>query len=90
MTATMDQVVRDAYDKIVPPPVDSSDRVDEKIYGAIKEAVERGWREGWNGALEDAAKGQERLAKSPRALGSKAVEFKRMLFAAWLRDRMVL
>ena len=38
-------------------------------------------------ALLDAAAEQERLAHGPRALGSKAVAFKRLIFANWLRER---
>lgn len=38
-------------------------------------------------AVREAADEQERLAHGPRALGSKSVAFKRLLFASWLRDR---
>jgi len=38
-------------------------------------------------ALEDAAAEQIRLSTAPAALKSRAVQFKRMLFAAWLDER---
>jgi len=41
-------------------------------------------------ALNDAADEQERLANGPRALGNKAVAFKRLLFADWLRERALV
>lgn len=37
--------------------------------------------------LLEAAAEQERLSTGPRALGSRTVRFKRLLFANWLRDR---
>lgn len=38
-------------------------------------------------ALADAAGEQRRLSTGPRALGSRAVQFKRIIFATWLDDR---
>lgn len=45
---------------------------------------------GWRDALIAAADAQERLAHGPRALGSRAVAFKRLIFANWLRERAQL
>lgn len=37
--------------------------------------------------LQEAADEQERLSKEQEALGNRSVQFKRLIFATWLRDR---
>lgn len=51
--------------------------------GIIAEAKAAGAREALNAAADE----QERLAHGPRAMGSRAVAFKRLIFANWLRER---
>lgn len=55
----------------------------DKVHYWITTAVQQAKAD----ALRRAADEQERLSTGPRALGNKAVQFKRLIFAQWLRER---
>lgn len=59
----------------------------DRIYLDTEAMLASARKEGAVQALRDAAIEQRRLGRSPRALKSKAVAFKRELFASWLDER---
>ena len=64
----------------------SADQFQNAVTAAVT-GFQKGQAAGRREALLEAADEQERLSTGPRALGNKAVRFKRVLFANWLRER---
>jgi len=59
----------------------------EVVESILAAHVAAAHRAGGVEALREAAGEQERLSTGPRAMGNKAVRFKRILFAEWLTAR---
>lgn len=84
-------VSRSREDRKSPEELDRLPSIDvsgtDRIYLDTEAMIASARKEGAVQALRDAADAQRRLGRSPRALKSRAVAFKRELFAVWLDER---